>query len=162
MELLFPLLLLLPLLLLIMRQRKQQRAVADQQGRVRPGMTVMTTGGLYGTVFDIEDDVVVLEVDEGVYLRFSRLAIGRIVEDGADQGPGAGTADASEADASDTDASDTDASDVVPARGSATGSPAADPPQHDRGTHPSGASPAPEQVDIRKGAPRPASSPDGV
>lgn len=87
MELLFPLLLLVPLLLLIMRQRRQQRAFVEQQGRVAVGMTVMTTAGLYGTVVDIEDDVMVLEVDDGVHLRWSKLAVGRIVDDGTAGGP---------------------------------------------------------------------------
>jgi len=83
MELLFPLLLLVPLLLLILRQRKQQRAFVDQQGRVRVGMQVMTTAGLFGTVVDIQDDVLVLEVADGVRLRWSKLAVGKILGDSA-------------------------------------------------------------------------------
>lgn len=80
MELLFPLLLLLPLFLLIMRQRRQQRAFAEQQDRVRVGMQVMTTAGLFGTVVAIEDDVMVLEVADGVRVRWSKLAVGKIVD----------------------------------------------------------------------------------
>lgn len=150
MELLFPLLLLLPLLLLIMRQRKQQRTFSEQQGRVGVGMTVMTTGGLYGTVFDIEDDVVVLEVDEGVYTRWSRLAIGKIIDDPAAAGPETGDgATGFEAEPSEPDES--------PEPRDPSGAPVHEPSPHQVSTRP-----APDQVDIRKGATRPASSQDGV
>lgn len=81
MEQLLPLLLLLPLALIVLRQRKQQRIFADQQRRLAVGMDVVTTSGLYGRVVAVEDDVVQLEVADGVRVRWARLAVGRILDD---------------------------------------------------------------------------------
>jgi preprotein translocase subunit YajC len=78
-ELLLPLLLLLPILLITFRTRRQQRAFADMQQRLAVGQDVMTTSGLYGRVVDVDGDAVVLEVADGVRLRWARPAIGRIL-----------------------------------------------------------------------------------
>lgn len=155
MELLFPLLLFLPLLFLIMRQRKQQRTIVDQQGRLRVGMTVMTTAGLYGTVIDIEDDVMTLEVDDDVQLRWSKLAVARIVDDGT------AVADESDDGAESQDQyeyEDTDEHQV----GAETVAEHDTPGRRDSSHEPAGATSAAEQVDIRKDSSRRASSPDGV
>lgn len=73
------LLLALPLLLLVFMmfsQRKRARAVQDLQSSLAVGDEVMTTSGLHGSVSFIEDDVVGLQVAEGVVLRFDRRAVG--------------------------------------------------------------------------------------
>ncbi len=95
-SLLLPLIILLPLLLLIMRQRKQQREYQSQQDRVAVGQQVMTTAGLYGTVTEIHDDQMVLEIAPGVFVRWAKAAVGRIVTDDAvqpvvDPAPGSST-----------------------------------------------------------------------
>ena len=66
--------------LLILRpsRRRQQQAVQVQSHLV-PGVEVMTTSGLYGTVSAVEDDVVVIEVAPGVTNRYTKQAIMRVL-----------------------------------------------------------------------------------
>jgi preprotein translocase subunit YajC len=59
------------------RMRKEQAAMRE---RLAPGAEVMTHGGLYGTVVEVGDDVVVLETAPGVTMRWAARAIARIVE----------------------------------------------------------------------------------
>ena len=68
-------------LLIIRPQRTRARAAADLQSRLAPGVKVMTTSGMFGTVSSIEDDAVVLEVSPGTTVRWAKPAIGRIVAD---------------------------------------------------------------------------------
>lgn len=82
-SLLLPLIIVLPLGLLIMRQRKQQREYLAQQDRVAVGQQVMTTAGMYGTVTEIHDDQMVLEIAPGVSVRWAKAAVGRIVSEGS-------------------------------------------------------------------------------
>lgn len=78
---------LLPLILLVfafyflvMRpaRNRQRQAVAVQEA-LRPGVEVMTTGGLFATVSAVEDDVVVLEIAPGVTTRYVKQAVAKIV-----------------------------------------------------------------------------------
>jgi preprotein translocase subunit YajC len=63
------------------RQVKHHKAVV---GRLQVGDEVMTTAGLYGTVTDLDDEVVSLEVAPGTVLRIARGAVGRrLVEEQA-------------------------------------------------------------------------------
>ena len=70
---LLPLLLLIPLWLLLVRP--QQRRVRAQRAMVlslQQGDDVLTSAGIYGTIIDLDDEVVTLEVAEGVRLRIAR------------------------------------------------------------------------------------------
>ncbi len=62
-------------------QRNRQRAAAQTQRTVEPGARVRTTAGMYGTVVEIDDQDVVLEVAPGVEVRFLRRAIMDVVPD---------------------------------------------------------------------------------
>jgi preprotein translocase subunit YajC len=63
---------------LIMPQRRAQRAQKEMLNKLAPGTEVITTGGLYGTVTEIEDgDTVLLEVAEDTEVRIARSAIAR-------------------------------------------------------------------------------------
>ena len=68
-------------LLIIRPQRTRARAASDLQSRLAPGVQVMTTSGLFGTVSSIEEDAVVLEISPGTTVRWAKPAIGRIVAD---------------------------------------------------------------------------------
>ena len=48
---------------------------------VGKGDKVMTNGGLYGTVVQVQDGVVSLQVDEGVRLKFASSAIQSVLDD---------------------------------------------------------------------------------
>lgn len=78
---LFPLLVLLALFAFTFSQnRKRQRNAAALVSALAPGVTVMTAGGIYGTVRSIADDIVVLEISPGVTIRVAKAAIGRVVD----------------------------------------------------------------------------------
>ncbi|MFI9511343.1 preprotein translocase subunit YajC [Nocardia sp. NPDC052566] len=78
MELLFPLLLvalLVPMYLGIRRQKKEAAKVTDMQETLKVGDAVITTSGLYGTVVDIDETTVDLEIAEDVVTTWLRQAI---------------------------------------------------------------------------------------
>ena len=85
-----PLVALLPLLLLgfvfyFLMIRPQQRRARQQQALVRSievGDEVVTGGGIFGVVIDIDDDedVVTLEIADGVQIHILRAGIGRRIE----------------------------------------------------------------------------------
>ena len=62
-------------------QRNRQRAAAQTQSQLEPGMRVRTTAGMYATVVAVEDQEVVLEVAPGVNVRFLRRAIMDVIPD---------------------------------------------------------------------------------
>lgn len=58
--------------------RPQQKKTKDQkkfQDELKVGDKVVTLGGAHGRVAEIEDDTVVLEVERGGRIRYSRSAI---------------------------------------------------------------------------------------
>ena len=60
-------------------QRKMRKEQAALMQSLAPGADVMTHGGLYGTVLEIDDDVVVLETSPGVTMRWAKRAIATVV-----------------------------------------------------------------------------------
>lgn len=67
------------------RQRQQQALVAS----LEVGDEVMTNGGIFGTIVDIDDDegVVTVEIAPGTRIRMLRQGISqRLVEDDVDEG----------------------------------------------------------------------------
>ncbi len=94
--------------------RPQRRRMQDQRAlasAVQEGDEVMTTAGLYGFVTAIEDDVIWLEIAEGVDIRIARAAVSRRVTpvDAPAAAPGVGPAA--------TDGADEDAVDAPEAKG---------------------------------------------
>lgn len=63
--------------LLYRPQKKRQQEAQDLLGRLVKGDEVVTIGGIHGTLKKITDDTVVIEVDKGVRMTFSRTAIAR-------------------------------------------------------------------------------------
>ncbi len=64
--------------------RPQQRRVRAHDALVaglRPGDEVVTTGGILGTLTEVDEQTVVLDVGSGVSLRVARQAIGSLVID---------------------------------------------------------------------------------
>ncbi|MTB63620.1 preprotein translocase subunit YajC [Streptococcus sp. zg-86] len=77
-QLLFPLLMVAMLGFMIFSQRKQQKNRLEALSQIKKGDEIVTIGGLYGIVDEINEQKVVLDVD-GVYLTFERSAIrGRV------------------------------------------------------------------------------------
>ena len=78
----FILLLALPVALYFLMIRPQKRRAQAQQQlskSIGEGDEVMTTSGVYGFVTAIEDDIVWLEIAEGVDIRITRAAIAKKV-----------------------------------------------------------------------------------
>ncbi len=65
--------------LMIRPQQKRRRAVESMQRSIGVGDEVVTIGGLYGVVSEIDDETVILEVATGVENRYARGAISRVV-----------------------------------------------------------------------------------
>ncbi len=84
--LIFPLLLVAMVGFLFLNSRKRKAAAANLQTGLRIGSSVMTTAGLYATVVAVGDDGVTLEVSPGVYCKYARQAIARVLDapDGAE------------------------------------------------------------------------------
>lgn len=65
--------------LMIRPQQRRRRQVETMQAGLGVGDEVVTIGGLYGTVTDLDDETVSLEIAPGVVTRYARGAISRIV-----------------------------------------------------------------------------------
>ncbi|MEV0683351.1 preprotein translocase subunit YajC [Nocardia sp. NPDC050378] len=78
MDFLFPLLilaLLVPMFFGIRKQKREAEKVASMQESLKVGDQVITTSGLYGTVVEIDDSTVDLEIAEDVVTTWLRQAI---------------------------------------------------------------------------------------
>ena len=65
--------------LMIRPQQKRRREAQQMQNALGPGDQITTIGGLHGTVVSVDDDIVTLEIADGVQVRFARPAIARVL-----------------------------------------------------------------------------------
>ena len=83
--------------LLIRPQRRKQMEQQQLLSGIEPGDEVLTVGGIYGIVQEIdEEDDLIVEIAEGIRVRVARRAVAGVVkpeeeadEDGAEDGPDA-------------------------------------------------------------------------
>ncbi|GAD84555.1 preprotein translocase subunit YajC [Nocardia asteroides NBRC 15531] len=78
MDFLFPLLilaLLVPMFFGIRKQKREAEKVTSMQEALKVGDQVVTTSGLYGTVVELDDTTVDLEIAEDVVTTWLRQAI---------------------------------------------------------------------------------------
>ena len=68
-------------LFMIRPQRKQQKELEKFRSELKKGDKVVTAGGIYGTVSDIQERTVLIKVDGEVKLRVDK---GSIVRDSSD------------------------------------------------------------------------------
>lgn len=61
--------------------RKQRKKREQMLASLQKGAKVMTTGGLYGIVNQVQDQIVTLQVADGVRLRFATSAIQQVIEE---------------------------------------------------------------------------------
>ena len=67
--------------LLIRPQRQRQQKHQSLLSSVEPGDEILTVGGLYGIVQEIDDeDDLVVEVAEGIHVRIARRALAAVVK----------------------------------------------------------------------------------
>ncbi|MCP9624452.1 preprotein translocase subunit YajC [Nocardia otitidiscaviarum] len=84
MDLLLPLLLvalLVPMFLGVRRQKREMAKVTEMQDSLKVGDRVTTTSGLYGTVVDLDDLTVDLEIAEDVVTTWLRQSIREVRAD---------------------------------------------------------------------------------
>ena len=60
---------------MIRPQRKQQKELQNFRDALKKGDKVVTIGGIYGTVAEIKEDSVLIEVDNNVKIRVSKQAL---------------------------------------------------------------------------------------
>ena len=66
-------------LLLIRPQRRRQNDQLTMQDSLHAGDEIVTAGGMYGTVTEIDEDEVSLEVADGVVVRIARRAVAGVI-----------------------------------------------------------------------------------
>jgi preprotein translocase subunit YajC len=66
-------------LLLIRPQRQQQRRHAEMVDALKPGDEVITVGGLYGDITEVQPDRVTLEIAEDIEVEVAKRAIATVV-----------------------------------------------------------------------------------
>ena len=60
---------------MIRPQRKQQKELQNFRDALKKGDKVVTIGGIYGTIAEVKEDSVLIEVDSNVKLRVSKQAL---------------------------------------------------------------------------------------
>ena len=63
--------------MLIRPQQKRMRQQMELMNNLREGDDVMTSSGIYGTITEIEEETVLLEISEDVEVRVAKSAISR-------------------------------------------------------------------------------------
>jgi preprotein translocase subunit YajC len=81
-EALIPLVLLFAIFwLLIIRPQRRQRQIQERLvSNLEPGQEVLTTGGVYGTVREVQDDAIVLEIAPDTSVRVNKRAVAARIE----------------------------------------------------------------------------------
>ena len=70
---------------MIRPQRKQQKELDNFRNSLKNGDKVVTIGGIYGTVCEVKDSYVLIEVDKDVKIRVSKQALVKDFTDPARQ-----------------------------------------------------------------------------
>ncbi|WP_433566309.1 preprotein translocase subunit YajC [Nocardia sp. CA-151230] len=84
MDLLLPLLLvalLIPMFLGVRRQKREMSKVTEMQDSLKVGDRVVTTSGLFGTVVELDDTTVDLEIAEEIVTTWLRQSIREVRSD---------------------------------------------------------------------------------
>jgi preprotein translocase subunit YajC len=73
--------------LVLRPQNKRRREQANMQSHLGPGDEIQTVGGLFGTITEVDGDVVTIEAAPGVELRYAAGAVARVVNRAAHDEP---------------------------------------------------------------------------
>ena len=68
-------------LLLIRPQRRRQLEQARMQDHIEAGDDVLTAGGIHGTVREIDDEIVHVEIAPGTIVRLDRRAVAAVAQE---------------------------------------------------------------------------------
>ena len=67
--------------MLIRPQRRRQLEAQKMMESLEVGKEIVTAGGLYGTITDLQDDEVRVEVADGVEVRLAKRAVAAVVSE---------------------------------------------------------------------------------
>ena len=70
-------------LFMIRPQRKQQKMLEEMRNSLKKGDKVVTAGGIYGTVADIDEKTVLMKVDGDVKIRVDKQSIQKDMSESA-------------------------------------------------------------------------------
>jgi preprotein translocase subunit YajC len=68
-------------LLLIRPAQRRQREISQVQSSLVPGDTVVLSSGIFGTVSQIDDATLMVEIAPGVDIKVARGAVGSVIRD---------------------------------------------------------------------------------
>jgi len=100
-------------LLLIRPQQQQAKKQAEMVSKLTPDTEIMTVGGMYATIVEVEDDRVRVRVADGTELEFAKRAVSTIVKPRIEAATEDEEADSEEADAEQAHSEESDSSSVV-------------------------------------------------
>lgn len=60
-------------------QKKQQKERASLLGSLKKGQKIVTIGGIYGEIVELDDEIVKVQVSEKVELTFARTAVANVL-----------------------------------------------------------------------------------
>ncbi|MBS7345194.1 MAG: preprotein translocase subunit YajC [Caryophanon sp.] len=64
--------------ILIRPAQKRQKQTLEMQNALQRGDRIVTVGGLHGTIEAVDDTTVIINIADGVNVRFEKGAIGRV------------------------------------------------------------------------------------
>lgn len=67
--------------LMIRPQQKKQKELAKFRDSLQKGDKVVTIGGIYGTIAEVKDKVVLLEIDNNVKIRVDKSSLVKDISD---------------------------------------------------------------------------------
>ena len=67
-------------LLLILPQQKKQKQHQNMLNSLSKGDRIVTTGGMYGTVADVKDNMIVLKISEDVKVELVKNAVAAVID----------------------------------------------------------------------------------
>ena len=76
-------------LLVIRPQRRRASKHTAMVGELTTGEEIVTAGGLYGRIADIDDDVLTVEIAPGTTVRIARGAVAGVIRPEGEQGASA-------------------------------------------------------------------------
>ena len=79
-QLIFPLLLIVAFYFLLIRPQQQQRkAQAQMVASLTEGARILTVGGIYATIVEVEEDRLLVEVADGSQMEIAKRAVGTVL-----------------------------------------------------------------------------------
>ena len=68
--------------LMIRPQQQRQKKHQEMISNIKPQQKVVTIGGIYGTIVEIKDKSIILEVAENVRMEFLKTAVSQVTTQG--------------------------------------------------------------------------------